>query len=106
LLRPAQYKYVFDQAVRFSDPFFTVLVRINQVGYPRLGLAIAKKKIRLAVRRNTVKRVIRESFRHQTDLAAVDIIVLAGKQCAQADKQVLRNSLNKHWKRVNTKCAQ
>ena len=106
LLNARQYKFVFDQAIRSSDQYFTVLARVNETGHARLGLAITKKKIRLAVGRNQVKRIVRESFRLQDDLPSVDIIVLAGKKCALADKQTLRSSLNRHWQRVNKKCAQ
>lgn len=48
----------------------------NDAGWPRLGLIIPKRQVRLAVRRNTLKRWIREAFRHrQQCLPAADIVV-------------------------------
>lgn len=42
----------------------------------RLGLVVGKKLLKAAVRRNLVKRVIREQFRQQrARLPAIDIIV-------------------------------
>ena len=43
----------------------------------RLGMMIAKRHCRLAVRRNRIKRQIREYFRlHQSTLPNVDIVFL------------------------------
>ncbi|HFC54480.1 MAG TPA: ribonuclease P protein component, partial [Gammaproteobacteria bacterium] len=63
LLKPVEYRRVFANPVRSSDGSFTVLARANELGYPRLGLAIARKQLSTAVARNRVKRAVRESFR-------------------------------------------
>lgn len=43
---------------------------------PRLGVVVAKKLIKQAVRRNGVKRIVREQFRLQrAGLPCVDLIV-------------------------------
>mgnify|MGYP001570984818 FL=1 len=65
LLKATEFNRVFDKAVRTSDQYFTVLARPNDLEFPRLGLAISKKKARLAVTRNRLKRIIRESFRQR-----------------------------------------
>ncbi len=104
LLSASEYKFVFDAAIRSSDRYFTVLARANACRSPRLGLAITKKKVRLAVGRNRLKRIIRESFRQQPELAAADFVVLAGKHCMTASNRELFSSLNRHWQRVNEKC--
>jgi len=67
----------------------------------RLGLAIARRHIASAVRRNTVKRVIRESFRlHRATLGGLDIVVMAKAGAAGADKRALAGSLARHWKKL------
>jgi len=104
LLKASDYKYVFDNAIRSADAFFTVLARPNQCNHARLGLVISKKKARLAVARNRLKRITRESFRHTHDLYHADIIVLAGNRCLKASNQQLFQSLQQHWQRVNEKC--
>jgi len=43
LREPAEFKRVFAKAERSSDKYFTVLAIVNELDYPRLGLAIAKK---------------------------------------------------------------
>ena len=63
LLKAADYNRVFDKSVRSSDRYFTVLARPNDVSYARLGTAFSKKRVKLAVARNRLKRISRESFR-------------------------------------------
>ena len=106
LLKAADYARVFDNAVRSSDQYFTVLARKNDSSYPRLGLAISKKRAKLAVTRNRLKRLIRESFRlRQQELFAADYIVLAGQKSSKATNSELNHSLDKHWQRLNKLCA-
>lgn len=104
LLNAADYKRVFDKSVRSSDQFFTVLARPNEMSHARLGTAITKKRVRLAVKRNLLKRIARESFRHTRDKFNADYIVLAGPQCLKASNQQLFKSLTRHWQSLNKKC--
>ncbi len=108
LLKAADYNHVFDKPVRSSDAYFTVLARSNDLTHPRLGLAFTKKRVKLAVARNRLKRISRESFRLlqlNKNKLSVDYIVLAGGQCAKATNQQLFLSLEKHWQHLNKKCA-
>ena len=59
LLRPAEFRAVFERATRAGDGLLTVLARPNGLPHGRLGLAVGRRKIALATRRNTVKRVVR-----------------------------------------------
>ena len=44
--------------------------------FARLGVTVPKKGNRRAVRRNRIKRIVREQFRHrQADLAGHDLVV-------------------------------
>ena len=104
---PAEYDRVFKNSRRSADRFFTVLYCRNDLGYSRLGLAIAKRHIRLAVRRNCLKRIIRESFRAaRQELDGVDIVVLARSGAGNAANAELFDSLGRHWQRVAGQRAQ
>lgn len=61
---------------------FLLFARANRLGYPRLGMVIAKKSVKLAVRRNAIKRRLRESFRLLVcpHAAALDCVVVVNKQ--------------------------
>lgn len=105
LLTRRDFDRVFARASRSVDDCFTVLARPNDVDGPRLGLAIARKHARLAVARNRVKRVVRESFRHhQVDLGSLDIVVLGRQGLAKRGNNELSASLARHWKRLQEKC--
>jgi len=106
LLKAVDYNHVFDKSVRSSDRYFTVLARPNERPYARLGMAFTKKKVKLAVTRNRLKRITRESFRLTQDKYNADYVVLAGAQCAKASNQELFQSLVKHWQQLNKKCAE
>lgn len=71
------------------------------MGEARLGLAIAKKHVKLAVGRNRIKRVIRDSFRHhQQLLMGLDLVVLTRTGAVDQPNKRLFSSLEAHWKRL------
>ena len=98
---PRDYSRVFRQAKRSSSGGLTVLSVENSVGHPRLGLAIAKKHLKLASQRNKLKRVIRTSFRqHQSVFANIDIVVLSRADVSRRDMAQIWVALERHWQTV------
>ena len=78
-----------------------MLARSNQLDNARLGLAIAKKHVKLAVDRNRIKRVIRESFRYnRQQISGLDLVVLGRAGTASLTNKQLFSSLESHWKRL------
>ena len=76
---PAEFRRVMDApTLRASHSGFVLLALENGLSQGRLGFVLPKRRLRLAVARNRVKRIIRESFRHhQATLAGLDIVVMA-----------------------------
>ena len=105
LLKAVEFDRVFNKSVRSSDQYFTVLARPNEQNAPRLGLAISKRRVRLAVGRNRLKRLIRENFRLSGQNACADYVVMAGSRAANASNSELLSALEKHWKILKQKCA-
>lgn len=96
----AAFSQVFANAHRSRDRHFTILFRRSPNGNARLGMAIAKKNCRLAVARNRLKRIIRESFRrHQATLSGLDIVVMNNKGAESMSNRELFESLAAHWQR-------
>ena len=82
---------------------FTVLYKENGEQNARLGLAVSKKNCRLAVGRNRLKRVIRESFRqHHETLQGFDVVVLNQPAAMRASNKALFDSLHQHWQRCGS----
>jgi len=106
LLQSREYTSVFnDTQCKSSDQYFMILATSNHRQHPRLGLAITKKKIRTAIARNRLKRIIRESFRHHKEcLKGMDIVVLCQSRAATVNNDELFCSLHNHWLKLAERC--
>jgi ribonuclease P protein component len=70
----------------------------NEAGEARLGMAVGIRAAGNSVRRNRIRRLIRESFRmHRQELPAVDILVTARAAAAAAANGAVFESLARHW---------
>jgi len=109
LLKPEQFKMVFQQPVRTSDDCFRVLARANGVQQHRLGMAVSRKVSAKAVGRNRIKRVVRESFRTRmlgSDSGiALDIVILPTAQASHQSNKILNESLSVHWQQLTRKAG-
>jgi len=107
LLKPAQFKSVFQQPIRSSDDFFRILARVNQENHHRLGMAVSKKACSKAVGRNRIKRVVRESFRNRMlesfSEQPLDLVILPTARATNQSNQTLDESLVIHWQKLARK---
>lgn len=75
---PAQYKSILSRGSRKKSgaAFFDVKYLPNGEGRARLGYVVPKRLAPRAVRRNLIKRLIREAFRRQKQaFPAFDLII-------------------------------
>lgn len=69
---------------------FDVKFLANSVGHARIGYVVPKRLVPKAVRRNAIKRLIREAFRlDRQDLPAIDLVVRQIARETQISKAVL-----------------
>ena len=61
-------------------PVFTIYRCENGRSHPRLGMAISRRAARKAIRRNRIKRQIRETFRQQRGLPSMDFVVTCAER--------------------------
>ncbi|GGG58990.1 ribonuclease P protein component [Pseudohongiella nitratireducens] len=99
LLTATDYQSVFNGAsFRVSRRQILILANENPSGKTRIGLVIAKKHVRLAVQRNRLKRLTRESFRHHQQLLnGLDIVMLARGGLDKLDNDAVTNMLEQLW---------
>jgi ribonuclease P protein component len=101
LLTPGQFQTVFSKPLRFGSNHITVLITPNLEKSNRLGLAIAKKRVKLAVQRNRIKRQIRESFRlHQHELPSIDMVIMVKSGTDKLNNREIRQQLEKIWRKI------
>ena len=75
---PRDFRRAFDQKRSAADAALVVYGAPNGLAYPRLGISVGRKKVRRAVARNRIKRLVREAFRlSKGELpAGVDLVVV------------------------------
>ncbi|GAA4360427.1 ribonuclease P protein component [Kangiella marina] len=106
MLTAEDYKKVFSNPVKLVCPSFTLLAVPNTLNHSRLGLIVAKKNVKSAVKRNRLKRLCRQSFRlNQNELPAVDIVLLARRGSSEMTNEVLFEHLKRLWSRAKKKCS-
>ncbi len=105
LLSSGDFQQVFDDVeIKIPDQRILILSRANGLDHPRIGFIISKKNIRRAVKRNLVRRIIRESFRlNQNNLPAQDMIVMVRKGADELGNENLHKLAKKCWSRLNKK---
>lgn len=107
LLTKADYGAAFARGRKLADSYFTLIVLPREgTGGARLGLAVSRKHVRLAVARSRLKRLIRESFRtHRHALPHCDVVVLPRAAAASAAPATLRASLEQLWPALSSPAA-
>jgi len=81
LHRKSEYDNVFKRGKRKSGKYYTIYYRRNSLGHPRLGTVVSKKACGNAVKRNRIKRVLREVFRMNKPLFdSLDVVILTKKE--------------------------
>jgi len=95
------FSQVFDNPEKLSGKPLLILWKPGKAGCARLGVIASKRVSRLAVSRNRIRRVIRDSFRHAKEtLGQLDIIIIARHPCAGLSKSELRKETDILWQRL------
>lgn len=101
LLTPRDFAALRTGSRRLGGSRLTAQIKPNERSTARLGLAVSRRVSKLAVERNRIKRVARDSFRrHRAALGAFDILLIANPAAASADNAQLRADLDDLWRRI------
>ena len=80
LRKSIEFRRVFSRGKRVATRYFVIYSLQNHLPFPRIGIQV-KAKIGTAVKRNYIKRMVRETFRKmKVEFSkAVDLILIAEK---------------------------
>ncbi len=60
---PRDFRNILSEGTKTHSKNFILYAKPNSLGFPRLGVSVGKKASASAVKRNRMKRVLREVFR-------------------------------------------
>ncbi|MFK8041519.1 ribonuclease P protein component [Congregibacter sp.] len=102
LLTADDYRQVFKKPdQKAGQKELLLLARQNNLPQHRLGLAVAKKHVPTAVKRNVIKRLAREHFRTLgPKTPSYDIVVLTRPGARNASATGISSALNKQFARL------
>ncbi|MFW6021488.1 MAG: ribonuclease P protein component [Guyparkeria sp.] len=106
LLSGRDYQRVMGGGNRVHTANLMLALRPNPGAEPRLGLAVSRKRVRLAHERNRVKRVAREQFRlGRAELPGMDVVVLAKPGVDELPMAELHRQMRQALKKASRKCV-
>ncbi len=92
----ADFERVYRSGTRAGDGCFAVNALANELGHARLGMSVSVRSVGNAVRRNRVRRIIREVFRlRRASLPPVDLVVTSRPGARDAARPALVTSLER-----------
>ena len=98
LVSKHDFQSVFAKPAKTTRNYLIALYKPNQQSYARLGVIIGKRHYKRAVDRNQLRRIIRESFRHQHEaIKGLDIIVMLRSRTDIKNKKAIRDNIDTLW---------
>ncbi|TXI37994.1 MAG: ribonuclease P protein component [Methylophilus methylotrophus] len=95
LKKTDEFSSVFSFRKRFYGEWLFANIMPNQQNHHRYGLVVSKKVAKLAVRRNYMKRVLRELLRTQASVTVngYDVVLQVRKAFRHNDFQAVQRDL-------------
>jgi ribonuclease P protein component len=87
-LRARDFREIFRSGSRSDGRLFLMIGRLRQAGPSRLGLAV-DRRLGGAVRRNRVRRRLRECFRHGKPASGLDLVLVAKREMLDVSQRDL-----------------
>ena len=79
----ADFELIYKTGFKRSGRLMTMFTRERETGPARLGIA-ATRKMGAAVERNRAKRLVRELFRHNKPVNAIDVVIVPRREMLDA----------------------
>lgn len=101
LIKTDDFSSVFNFRKRISGPYLIIYYRFSQHACPRLGMIVSKKVAASSVRRNYMRRVLREFFRkQQSKLGNADLVIRVQQPFNRQTYAVVEQEFTDHMARL------
>ena len=101
LLKAGDFAALKGNSKRVGVRHFLAEYAPNPQSTARLGQAVSRRVSKRAVDRNRIKRLVRESYRHnRACLPCVDILLIARSSAVQTPAAELRADLSQLWTKL------
>ncbi|MEO7135514.1 MAG: ribonuclease P protein component [Vicinamibacterales bacterium] len=101
----ADFELIYKTGFKRSGRLMTMFTRERETGPTRLGIA-ATRKMGAAVERNRAKRLVRELFRHNKPVVAVDVVVVPRREMLAAPYERIEMEYRSLLARPSTRLRQ
>jgi len=101
LRKNAEFRIVYKRGKSFSNKFLVLYVKNNGTHINRIGISVSKK-VGKSVIRSRVKRLIKESYRLNSDnlKQGHDLVVIARTMCRVENYKTIEHSLINLFKKA------
>jgi len=98
--KPAEFQQVYKNRQWGNTECFTFnVLAVDSIS--QLGVTVSKKVSKLAVRRNHIKRLVKEYYRlHQSDLKAAKLVITVKPAAKNKENPELWNELEQLWAKL------
>ena len=98
LLDQPAFSTVFEAKKKRFGGTFIIYSRLNHHEYPRIGIILSKKQVRLASERNRIRRLVRESFRLNINtLPCMDFVLVGLHAMQHLNGKEIVQCIEKQW---------
>jgi ribonuclease P protein component len=102
LRRRSEYQTIQQHGRRFPTRDLIILWQEGRSGCARLGVTVSKRVAKQAVRRNRIKRWIREAFRRLPDRASattIDMVIIARNEASRSGFSEIQRQIDTFWQK-------
>lgn len=98
---PRDFRSILSEGSKTHSKNFILYAKPNSLGFPRLGVSVGKKASASAVRRNRMKRVLREVFRKNKPVfSSNDVVFVVKKDVSGKKFSEIRSEIRRLANRV------
>ena len=107
LRKPDEFRAVYDHRCKAGDGHMLIFARHNELGETRCGLSVSKKQHGCAVKRNRIKRQLREAFRQSRSELPIGLdLILIPRRDSGAGVDDYRKSICRLAQRLQKRMRQ